>query len=351
MSINHLQTFFLFILLQIVTSHPPRRFIMAFSTFMCQQTQPFLDFPSSGLKMDLFNPQRHKEKVVIVMGATGTGKSRLSIDLASRFPAEIINSDKMQVYKGLDIVTNKVTEEEQRGVPHHLLGILNPNADFTVTEFCDKASHMIESIVGQGRLPIIVGGSNSYIEALIDDDDFIFRSKYECCFLWVDVSMPLLHSFVSKRVDQMLEKGMIEEVRKMFNPNLDYSRGIRRAIGVPEFDLYFRSEQFLDKEQRAMLLQGAICHIKENTCKLACRQREKIYRLRNMKGWNMHRLDATEVFRKHGREADKAWEELVAGPSSVIVGQFLYNLATKVPTNVAGIKMRNVGPAIAAATY
>ncbi|KAM3735331.1 hypothetical protein ACB098_10G080800 [Castanea mollissima] len=208
--------------------------------------------------MDLFNPQRHKEKVVIVMGATGTGKSRLSIDLASRFPAEIINSDKMQVYKGLDIVTKKVTEEEQRGVPHHLLGILNPNADFTVTEFCDKASHMIESIVGQGRLPIIVGGSNSYIEALIDDDDFIFRSKYECCFLWVDVSMPLLHSFVSKRVDQMLEKGMIEEVRKMFNPNLDYSRGIRRAIGVPEFDLYFRSEQFLDKEQRAMLLQETI---------------------------------------------------------------------------------------------
>ena len=144
---------------------------------------------------------------------------------------------------------------------------------------------------------------------------------------------------------------MIDEVRKMFNPNLDYSRGIRRAIGVPEFDLYFRSEQFLDKEQRAMLLQEAIRRIKENTCELACRQREKIHRLRNMKGWNMHRVDATEVFRKHGREADKAWEELVAGPSGEIVSQFLYNLATKVPTNVAGIKMRNVGVAIATATY
>jgi|UniRef100_A0A2N9GWE4 adenylate isopentenyltransferase (cytokinin synthase) len=311
---------------------------MALSTFMCKQTQVFL----SGLKMDAYNPLRHKEKVVIVMGATGTGKSRLSIDLATRFQAEIINSDKMQVYKGLDIVTNKVTEEEQRGVTHHLIGIQNPNVDFTVKDFCDKASNKIESILEQGRLPIIVGGSNSYIEALIDDDDDFFKSKYECCFLWVDVLMPVLYSFVSKRVDQMLEKGMIHEVKKMFNPNVDYARGIRKAIGVPEFDPYFRSE-LLDKEHRAILLQEAIRQVKENTCKLACRQRGKIHRLSNTKGWDMHQLDATEVFQKHGREADKAWEELVAGPSKMIVGQFLYNEATKFPTHLAaGIKNRDI---------
>ncbi|KAB1204388.1 Adenylate isopentenyltransferase 3, chloroplastic [Morella rubra] len=325
---------------------------MGFSTLMCKQTLPFLDFPSSGLKMDVFNPRRHKEKVVIVMGATGTGKSRLSIDLATHFPAEIINSDKMQVYEGLPIVTNKVTDEEQRGVPHHLLGILNPSADFTVTNFCDKASLAIESVLGRGRLPIIVGGSNSYIEALVDGDDYLHRSKYECCFLWVDVSMPLLHSFVSKRVDQMLENGMVDELRKMFDPIAeDYSRGIRRAIGVPEFDQYFRNEPFLDQEHRAKLLQEAITQMKENTSKLACRQLGKIHRLRNIKGWNTHRLDATEVFQKQGKEADEAWKRLVAGPSAHIVGQFLYNVPTLVPTNVAVSKVRKVATAIATATY
>ncbi|KAG2693626.1 hypothetical protein I3843_08G100400 [Carya illinoinensis] len=332
---------------------------MGFSMFMCKQlTRTLLDNFSSGmLKMDVvFNPRRHREKVIIVMGATGTGKSRLSINLANHFPAEIINSDKMQVYEGLDIVTNKVTEEEQRGVPHHLLGILNPNADFSVTNFCNKASLAIESSLGRGRLPIIVGGSNSYIKALVDDDDYMFRSKYECCFLWVDVSMPVLRSFVSKRVDQMLENGMVDELRKMFDPNADYSRGIRRAIGVPEFDQYLRNEPFLDTEQRGMLIQEAVSQMKENTCRLACRQLGKIHQLRNMKGWNMHRFDATEVFQKQGREAEEAWDQLVAGPSAVIVGQFLYNFAptttSMIPKNVAGFKvMRNVGPAIATATY
>ncbi|KAL3533997.1 hypothetical protein ACH5RR_007518 [Cinchona calisaya] len=82
-----------------------------------------------------FIPWRRKDEVVIVMGATGTGKSRLSIDLATRFPAEIVNSDKMQVYKGLDIVTNKVTEDDCHGIPHHLLGFMNRNEDFSAHDF------------------------------------------------------------------------------------------------------------------------------------------------------------------------------------------------------------------------
>jgi len=331
-------------------------FIMGFSMLMCMKTQvPLLDFPSGKLNMNnvVFNPRRHKEKVVILMGATGTGKSRLSIDLAASFPAEVINSDKMQAYEGLPIVTNKVTEEEQRGVPHHLLGILNPNADFTATNFCDTALLAVESIIGRDRLPLIVGGSNSYIEALIDDDDYMFRSKYECCFIWVDVSMPVLRSFVSNRVDQMVENGLVEEVRKTFDPDADYSRGIRRAIGVPEFDKYFRQEPYLDKHQRLILLHEAIAQMKENTCKLARRQLGKILRLRNKKGWNMHRLDATEVFLKHGsKEADEAWKELVARTSTRIVDHFPYNFASKIPAKVAaGIKVRRVGTAIAAGTF
>ncbi|PON65782.1 isopentenyltransferase [Parasponia andersonii] len=316
---------------------------------LCKQMQPAVHIPPCGLKLNTFNPRRQKDKVVIVMGATGTGKSRLSIDLATLFPAEIINSDKMQVYEGLDIVTNKITKEEQRGVPHHLLGILNPNADFTAPNFSNMSSLAIDTILGHDRLPIIVGGSNSFIEHLVDDYDHCsFRSKFDCCFLWVDVSMPVLHSYVSKRVDEMVRNGMVDEVRKIFDPNADYGQGIRRAIGVPEFDNYFRNEPFVDPKTRSRLLQEAINEIKDNNCKLACRQLGKIHRLRNRKGWRLHRLDATEVYRKRGKEADQAWKRLVAGPSAAIVYRFLCHFMADFPapsSNLPSIR----APAMAAA--
>ncbi|GKU86632.1 hypothetical protein SLEP1_g1133 [Rubroshorea leprosula] len=304
---------------------------MGISMLVSQQPQLLpatMNIPPGRLNLDNFIPWRPKKKVVVVMGATGTGKSRLSIDLASLFPAEIINSDKMQVHEGLDIVTNKITEEERKRVPHHLLGIVGPNADFTASDFCDRASIAMEKILSRGRLPVIAGGSNSYIEALIDDVDYQFRSKYDPCFLCVDVRTPVLHQYVSERVDRMVKKGMIDEARKFFSVNGDYKQGIRKAIGVPEYDMYFRLEPFLDEESRAMLLKKAIQEIKNNNCKLVHRQLEKIHRLRNVKKWNIHRLDATEVFNRKGNEADEAWEELVAGPSMEIVAQFLDRDAT-----------------------
>ncbi|KAL3505857.1 hypothetical protein ACH5RR_031239 [Cinchona calisaya] len=284
-----------------------------------------VSFPG-GLNMDPFIPWRRKDKVVIVMGATGTGKSRLSIDLATRFRAEIVNSDKMQVYKGLDIATNKVTEEECRGIPHHLLGFVDPNEDFSAHDFQSHATLAVESIIRRGRLPIIAGGSNSYIKALVNDN-IEFQSKYDFCFLWVDVSMTILHSFVSERVNKMVKAGLVEEVREFFEPEKgDYSRGIRRAIGVPEMDQLFRMEKdqvVIDEETRRKILDEAIDKIKSNTCKLACCQLRNILRLQDQLGWNIHRLDASEAFLKRGVEADEAWERLVARPTTMIVGQFL----------------------------
>lgn len=297
---------------------------------MYKPTQPPLSIPPGSLTMDVGWP---KQKVVVVMGPTGTGKSRLSIDVATKFPAEVVNSDKMQVHEGLDITTNKITEEEKCGVPHHLLGLVNPYADFSASNFRDMAALSIESIHSRGRVPIIVGGSNSYIEALVGDEHSKFRQLYDCIFLWVDVSRPVLNSFVCKRVDRMIEKGMVEEVGKMFDLNADYTRGIRRAIGVPELHKYFQTE---DEEARARALEEAVREIKANTCKLASRQLEKIHRLKNLRKWKIHRLDATEAFLKRGREADEAWEKLVARPSTAMVAQFLYNVgATRVTTTAA----------------
>ncbi|KAL5974580.1 hypothetical protein ACLOJK_031250 [Asimina triloba] len=124
-----------------------------------------------------------KPKVVVVMGATGAGKSRLAIDLASFFPVEIINADSMQVYEGLDVLTNKVPLEDRRGVPHHLLGTISANVDFTSKDFRDQAipwkaeigredeqsdlilNHFMNSF--DANLPVIVGGTNYYIQLAV----------------------------------------------------------------------------------------------------------------------------------------------------------------------------------------
>ncbi|WOL10849.1 hypothetical protein Cni_G19608 [Canna indica] len=265
-----------------------------------------------------------KGKVVLVMGATGTGKSRLAIELAAHFGGEIINSDKMQVFPGLDIVTNKVTDEERAGIPHHLLGTVSPDAEFTAEDFRREATLMVESILRRERLPIIAGGSNSYIEELIEGGGQEFKQRFDCCFLWVHVDLSVLHQFVGERVDRMVERGLVEEVRGLFDPNVaDYSKGIRQSIGVPELDCYFRAEAAGDGNEAKMakLLEDAIAEVKSNTCKLTFSQLEKIRRLSTM--WNMTKVDATAVFERKGKEADEAWEENVSRPCFQVVAKFL----------------------------
>ncbi|XP_040378665.1 adenylate isopentenyltransferase 5, chloroplastic-like [Oryza brachyantha] len=268
-----------------------------------------------------------KQKAVVVMGATGTGKSRLAVDLALRFGGEVINSDKMQLYAGLDVVTNKVTADECAGVPHHLIGVAHPDEEFTAADFRREAARAAAGAAERGRVPIIAGGSNSYVEELVDGDRRAFRERYECCFLWVDVQLPVLHDFVARRVDEMCRRGLVEEVAAAFDPRrTDYSRGIWRAIGVPELDAYLRSRAnaaaAADNEERARMLAAAVGEIKSNTYRLACRQRGKIQRLARM--WRVRRVDATEVFQKRGAAADEAWERLVAAPCIDAVRSFLF---------------------------
>ncbi|GJN16612.1 hypothetical protein PR202_gb03616 [Eleusine coracana subsp. coracana] len=107
-------------------------------------------------------------KVVVVMGATGAGKSRLAVDLAAHFAGvEVVNADSMQVYRGLDVLTNKVPLHEQNGVPHHLLSVIDPSVEFTCRDFRDHALPIIQDILDRGGLPVIVGGTNFYIQALV----------------------------------------------------------------------------------------------------------------------------------------------------------------------------------------
>ncbi|RHN65527.1 putative transferase [Medicago truncatula] len=269
-----------------------------------------------------------KKKVLFILGATGTGKTKLSINLGTQFPSEIINSDKIQVYKGLDIVTNKVQESERHSIPHHILGIIDdPEYDFTVDDFCNHVLEALNLITENGHLPIIVGGSNSYLKKLIEDPTIAFHSKYDCCFIWVDVSLPILCPYLDKRVDEMVESGMVDEIRDFFVPGADYTKGIRRAIGVPELHSYFEIEkkECIDDAQKEKILKEAITKTKQNTFILAENQLSKIRNMADKLGSMINNINSTEVFEAilRGEDYHHLHQEIVINPSMKIVKRFL----------------------------
>ena len=110
--------------------------------------------------------------VVAIIGPTASGKTALSIELASWLDGEIINGDAMQVYKRLDIGTAKITEPEMQGIPHHLLDIKEPTDNFSVAEYQQLVRAKIEEITARGKMPIIVGGTGLYVQSVLYDFHF-----------------------------------------------------------------------------------------------------------------------------------------------------------------------------------
>lgn len=110
--------------------------------------------------------------LIILTGPTAVGKTELSISLAKSIGGEIISADSMQVYKYMDIGTAKIRPEEMDGVPHHLIDILEPDTAFNVAMFKDLAKNAVEDIYSRGHIPILVGGTGFYIQALLYDIDF-----------------------------------------------------------------------------------------------------------------------------------------------------------------------------------
>lgn len=113
-----------------------------------------------------------KNKIIVVCGPTATGKSDAAVELALAKNGEIISADSRQVYKGLDIGSGKITQEEMKDVPHHMLDITDPKEIFSVEEFVSQGKKVIDEILQKGKLPIICGGTGFYIDALIYDIHF-----------------------------------------------------------------------------------------------------------------------------------------------------------------------------------
>ena len=121
--------------------------------------------------------EKAKERLVVILGPTATGKSHCAIEIAKRFKGEIISGDSMLVYRDMNIGTAKPTEQELALVPHHLVNILPPEANFSVVDFKEQAQRLITEINARGHLPIIAGGTGLYIKALLED--YAFKSVSE----------------------------------------------------------------------------------------------------------------------------------------------------------------------------
>lgn len=128
----------------------------------------------------------NKENLLVLIGPTSVGKTKLSIELAKKYNGEIISGDSMQIYKGMDIGTAKIAPDEMEGIPHHLLDIRNPDESFSVAEFQDIVRKKISDIHSRGKLPMLVGGTGLYIQSVIYDYQFsdafsdeAFRSSLE----------------------------------------------------------------------------------------------------------------------------------------------------------------------------
>jgi len=257
--------------------------------------------------------------IIVVTGPTGVGKTRLSIGLAKKYNAEVINGDSIQIYKGLDIGSAKVTKDEMDGVLHHLFDIRNVGDDYSIFDYQKDCREKIEDITSRGKNVVIVGGTGLYIKSalfdytlendnkdseldneyegietsvlydrlkLLDKDIDIDRNNrrriiralnyyltynksissnksgnkllYDSVFVGLTTDRERLYDRINKRVDIMIENGLLDEVRSF------YAKGLKiDGIGYKELYGYFDGD---------ISLQEAIELIKRNSRRYAKRQ-------------------------------------------------------------------------------
>lgn len=212
--------------------------------------------------------------IIAIVGPTGVGKTKLGIALAKAMNGEVISVDSLQTYRHGGIMTAKPTTQEMDGVKHHLIDYLQPDQE--PSAFVDLAISRIQRIQDGGKIPLLVGGSISLTEPLLSHP-FIQRSDLSVIFL--DSDMSLLKPRLDKRVDQMVEEGLIEEVRELYELEQsmlgcpDFSRGVWKAIGYPELRLAVAE---CDESSKQIHLKSGIAEMKEHTASYAQDQIDRI---------------------------------------------------------------------------
>lgn len=275
-----------------------------------------------------------KKPLIILTGPTAVGKTALSIGLAKAVNGEIISADSMQVYKGMDIGSAKITIEEMAGVKHHLIDVLEPSEEFNIVKFQELSKQALEEIYAKGKIPIIAGGTGFYIQAVLYDIDFEMQdtgkeyrtslekiaeepggvqklhtilkekdpksaemihennvkrviraleffeetgtpisahneeqrekeSPYNFCYFVLNDDREKLYQNIDKRVDVMLENGLVEEVKKLHEKGYTSDMVSMQGLGYKEILDYLNGE---------ISLERAVYLIKRDTRHFAKRQ-------------------------------------------------------------------------------
>jgi len=262
------------------------------------------------------------KKIIVVTGPTGVGKTKMSVELAKKYNGEVINADAMQIYKDLNIGTAKITEEEKENIPHHLFDIKNVNEEYSIYDYQNDCRLKIEDIISRGKTPILVGGTGLYIKSALYDykleevkqenindyedktneelyeelskldskanlkidmnnrrrvinainhykntgrsitENITNKLLYDCIFIGLTTDRDNLYNIINKRVDKMVDNGLIDEVKYFYDKKI-YTKPLIGGIGYKELYKYFDGECYLEE---------AIELIKRNSRRYAKRQ-------------------------------------------------------------------------------
>lgn len=254
------------------------------------------------------------KKILIILGPTAVGKSEFGVFLAKKFNGEIISADSVQIYKGLDIGSAKVTNEEMEGVKHHCIDIIAPESEFSVFDFVKLTREKIDEIIERGKLPIIVGGTGLYVKALLEGYDFggqgkdeeyrkrlekewekdsdglyetlklkqpdlalkikpndkkriiraleisefgslptSSRSEFDALVVTLNMDRQKLYDRINERVDKMIGLGLVEEVKKLIALGLKKENQSMKAIGYKEVISFLSGE--IDQQRMVELIK------------------------------------------------------------------------------------------------
>lgn len=301
--------------------------------------------------------------LIILTGPTAVGKTALSIRLAKAIGGEIISADSMQVYRGMDIGSAKITKEEMMGVPHHLIDVLEPSEEFNVTVFQTMAKAAVEEIYSRGHIPIVAGGTGFYIQALLNDIDFTEtgedpsirreleriakekgaeylhgllltvdpesakqihannvkrviraiefyrqtgerisehnkrerekKSPYDFLYFVVNTDRDILYQRIDKRVDDMVEQGLVDEVKKLKDSGCTKDMVSMQGLGYKEILDYLQGEYSLEE---------ALYLLKRDTRHFAKRQITWFKREKDVRWLNLP---------DYGYDLDKVLEKMI----------------------------------------
>ena len=189
-----------------------------------------------------------KEKLVVILGATSTGKSSLALELAEKFGTEIISADSMAVYKNFNVGTAKPTQAQLERVPHHLINILDAEEKFSVGEFVRLARPIITRLNLSGKIPIVAGGTGLYIhKSLISHYKRTGELIYTAKIYGLTSERTELYDRINQRTKKMFADGLIDEVKALLASGISSKAQAMRGIGYKEAVEYLQGGATLDE--------------------------------------------------------------------------------------------------------